>query len=100
MLNKLGSTDIETYKLLKEIIVDKGLLSSCKDLLAISKSLSQSNSYLIVSLALGIESKVSHLKFEIEKLERDSSVFASTQSTSEPVTEPNPKTSAKQITKK
>lgn len=100
LLQKLGSTDIEVYKSLKEMIVDKGLLNSCKELLSISNSINQLNSYLIVSLALGIESKVSHLKYEIEKLERDSSVFSSSQSTLEPVTEPNPKTSAKQVTKK
>lgn len=99
-LGKLSSADTIVFESLKEIIYGKGLLDSCRALLNLSNSISQLNTYLIINVALSMESKVSHLKYEIEKLERGENLTSNIISTSDSISAVNPKTTVKQISKK
>lgn len=96
-LGKLGSADIVLFETLKEMIYGKGLLNSCRDLLNLSTSINHLNMYLIVTVVLGVETNVSHLKYEIEKLERGASLSSTT---SDAITTINSKTAVKQVPKK
>ncbi|WP_136668641.1 hypothetical protein [Flavobacterium sp. H122] len=102
VLNQLKEEDVKTFEYLEKLIETEKLLDNCIDLLNKSKSISQLNTYLLVNVVLGIESKVSYLKHELERIERElvSTTETPAVTTPESLIETDPKTITKTTPKK